>query len=100
MTGLQARPRIADEEWRTLLVAITPSEVLLLTSLMESCDNLALVRTVDAAKGQLAIWFHAAAEPHVEEQLAWLAERTPLVILERSTGMKYLPEVLQADAPA
>ncbi len=94
-----ARPvHLGDSEWRTVLVSIPPSEVLLLTSLFEACDNLALVRTVDASKGRLAIWFHAGAGPHVEDQLAWLGERMPLVVLERSHGMSHLPQESGTDA--
>ncbi len=81
-----------DAEWRTLVIAIPPAEVLLLTSLMEACDNLAIVRTIDPAKGQLALWYHRGMEGHVEEQLQWLGARLPLAILRRSDGMAHLPD--------
>ena len=100
MTSTSNRHRVDDADWRTVLVSIPPAEVLLLTSLFESCDNLALVRTVDPAKGQLAIWFHAGVEVHVTEQLAWLGERMPLVVLERTNGMKHLPGVPDTNANA
>lgn len=89
---------LGDGDWRTLLVSIPPAEVLTLTALMEACDNLAIVRTVDPAKGRLAVWCHAAAEAIVEEQLAWLSARIPLVVLERTNGMKYLPPAMVPDA--
>jgi len=85
--------RLTDEAWRTLTVAVPASHVLMLTSLAEGCDNMAVVRTVDPAKGQCVLWYHHRADAHVRALLAHLGESFPVVILAEEFGMTRPPEV-------
>ncbi len=85
--------RLTDADWRTLTVGVPASQVLVLTALTEGCDNLAIVRTTDAAKGQCVIWYHEAADANVRALLAHLAQSFPVVILAEEHGMTRPPEV-------
>lgn len=84
---------MTDADWRTLTVAVPATRVLELTALTEGCDNLGIVRTTDAAKGQCVIWYHRASDADVRALLAHLAMSFPVVILAEEQGMTRPPEV-------
>lgn len=90
-------PVPTDADWRTFRIAIPPAEVITVTSLFEACDNASIVRTIDPAKGVLAVWCHASREDDTRGLLEKLAATMPLMIMEVCTGMAYLPEPVAND---
>ena len=58
-----------------MLIALPPSEILLLKSIVESYDNLATMRTEDPRRHHLRIYFAPEARHEVEALLDSLTAR-------------------------